>query len=1788
MHSSSDNFSDKSEIPESLFEIPKSELPPIQKRRVSEVGIRSIQLQFTPEQNELLAKTAIYAVKKIPNLDSADEQKIQTLLVKILLASGDISLEQRYSPHALDVRQQQIEALAEELAGVWNTLALFTPEEKQRGVEEKLIQLFKCIQPKNHEIFKETFTVIHAAQRMEALDLMFPLVEGTTITAEDFQSLIWTMLPLIDTGRSNLIKLATPTLKNMPTFLEKKFALQGLSRLNIEGADSEIVNGVVNLFTGCAYHSEANTIFEVLDEFALSTSVDMKGILALVSPFVRRGISISQRATLLALFSEIPTRRQEFATYAEEVLKALNLGNQHDIHLLKIIKKISSNDRETTCPSLVKLFENIHDPDEIHILLNTLEESPRSGFASVINHAASLVTNLPTGYQRSLFLFALEKIPPKQRSNDLFRDLVQSSLIQNLTPNDFYYLRSSYIIDLFGLISPGHKTLSVLQDIISCFNEVDDETTQKVIIALIASIPEEKQASFIYDATEYVDCLMKGLENDYERKILKNCIWQILMPKTFSSGDSTFADLELIAPICDSASLVQRGLAAAVMRSIPPENKTKETARQIVAHGTSLAHLWQIDAISYATTLLPPEQRTAENIGSLCLFFKGIESYTYQSNQEIKGFCALERPRPMTESPVIEKAFQDLSFLIQFDHCKEILDTLAAIPNQRMLEVINDVLSWLSMTNSIGECLELLAAMEKVSIEKKALAKQILQTLSPIPSLKNLIFLLKAITMIPIEQLNSSTFQAILDFIRVENNPSDKELENALEQMHLLFKKNKILFVEVIQQAVSLSSGNLSTCNAFLQVLSNIPNSQRKIVLDQARQLWDGMNSGLSLIMGSKNVRVRIVTMMAQLTPQQRTAVIERATAAKITTLNDDFKRLHIINIFCHLSVEQVSQQSIDALVTSLKEAEIQDLIFTEDLLSLSPIKTVETAQEAILFFKTNKNVSENTVAFNIASIFPTEQINLHLIKELVSRFKTMNYELTMAAKSIFNYLQDPQKSLESFDTICNFLKSCSQQDLQDINMAFKWIPRDRILAIIGEISTILKQTSPDIVSQLGRMSQEQRDALFSYPPLIEHFQDLHPILEVLFRIPAEHIPILLQRIMPPPSDFTDADLYADQLELLYLIPQKEFEGGANPYRHLILFIDALFMGNSTQLLRNDFLKILKSVPIDERMSFIDQAFYYLSDTTEFYEQHDIVFCLSTLTPKQRSALGTTLDLKGIAGSQRGTLLKIIGNLRGDYGENRELETRLIAWIRDLDLSKFPISMVLEKLPIKTITAFLDLFENTDDAQQEQITRNMMLLSPTRRANFLLNEPDKLKEESSKLFEEDTLVEESRHYLYDALGKTTDPTEASWISYYVLNAFNELKLKELDESNMDQIGEEALLYNAAVTSQHFTSEESLRDLTTPYTLYDYLQHEERTMPPLRVDLDPSTISEIGEEGEVLWSEKAAWDLDGLRSIASKRVKFTVDDLPKDIGQDILENMFKDFSTRVNGLMPDQKQAAENAIADTGMTIESARDSLLDDTKEIPKLLKVEGESSDRIENIVYYLYKIIQALKDESNELKPGCLLTPREEMLLALANSINACKIGQKDGITIYYNNLPLKYRLKEKKTEEYSLARFGQMMDQAFLSTIHDGLASDKTIKSLSPDNDLTQQSHDTLFLQNRLVLQIGDDHDLAFDPYSNCINPTLINTRLEALIKGAMQNCSIDTAVVRYQNAIAEGRKNNDFSYHDLETYVSGILPSEKKVAGWQGQYLAFNDDYTVCTGLTKAGALAVLKAAHYLKT
>lgn len=359
--------------------------------------------------------------------------------------------------------------------------------------------------------------------------------------------------------------------------------------------------------------------------------------------------------------------------------------------------------------------------------------------------------------------------------------------------------------------------------------------------------------------------------------------------------------------------------------------------------------------------------------------------------------------------------------------------------------------------------------------------------------------------------------------------------------------------------------------------------------------------------------------------------------------------------------------------------------------------------------------------------------------------------------------------------------------------------------------------------------------------------------------------------------------------------------------------------------------------------------------------------------------------------------------------------------------------------------------------------------------------------------------------------------------------------------------------------------------------------------PLMIDSNRSPYRLYHEMKRTLDEEKLIdkvpgklLNLSALREYAQKK-KYTIEDLPKGLPFKNFKELFQDLSKRVSQLSGAKQQQIYKFVKKhcLNQTIGQIKGNFLN-LSYTNGLFDVQGPPNQIIEASVFYIYTLLKCLCETKHEVKEDTVLTLREENLLHQSLQIALCPTGQRDGIAMCYNDLPIEYRSTENRELLAPAARARDLVFNSIQTVLHYAFSNFALLKKIDPQATIDQHPHNINFLKNRLHLQVGYKHVLNFDQHAGVINAKLKSAPLNVLLE-AFFDCVTDDMIINgLKNDIAHNLSNNEIRYNDL---ISLIETKVKLTHDNYPLFIIFDEETTKPLGVTHLGAVTLLRITQF---
>jgi hypothetical protein len=256
----------------------------------------------------------------------------------------------------------------------------------------------------------------------------------------------------------------------------------------------------------------------------------------------------------------------------------------------------------------------------------------------------------------------------------------------------------------------------------------------------------------------------------------------------------------------------------------------------------------------------------------------------------------------------------------------------------------------------------------------------------------------------------------------------------------------------------------------------------------------------------------------------------------------------------------------------------------------------------------------------------------------------------------------------------------------------------------------------------------------------------------------------------------------------------------------------------------------------------------------------------------------------------------------------------------------------------------------------------------------------------------------------------------------------------------------------------------------------------------------------------------------------------------------------------------------------GASFEAIKENVLGEGKLIASILSQRGQDDEPLSLTAMYLYSILERLAQENDTRQDGNL-SNREAMLLKFASMIRECRTGQADAIEQYYI-----YTINHAASSS-GQAKIEESVDLAIQMALKKVLSNEVFLREIIGEREIKQQSHQTLYLQNRYHKQIGLVHTLKFDANTGVLYDNLIEAGPLFVIETIKHHLHLHEEVASVLDRALKGPQG--ISYMEFVTYFEEIMDLKDKYE----QCFKFDEAFNVM-GLTPLAINKILKHLGYV--
>lgn len=602
-------------------------------------------------------------------------------------------------------------------------------------------------------------------------------------------------------------------------------------------------------------------------------------------------------------------------------------------------------------------------------------------------------------------------------------------------------------------------------------------------------------------------------------------------------------------------------------------------------------------------------------------------------------------------------------------------------------------------------------------------------------------------------------------------------------------------------------------------------------------------------------------------------------------------------------------------------------------------------------------------------------------------------------------------------------------------------------------------------------------------------------------------------------------------------------------HRPLISLFHAMPTGTQRRL---QLLYVINSIPSHERYEFCRIILPLLSHASRSdgnLDEMKIATDIASVPSDERKELADiTLSLsQGIASlNERGAVLKAVSSAPTNQRKNIALSASpYFTPLMNGDRRAYLIS----------ITSYLS--PQTIELIQKMKLPNQPFEFSMEVLEYWFQDPDVRK----------NIADDLEKYLLS----DSDAEKKYKLAKYILDT-NELFLGlDMDEP----------LMKAAELAWSISNPNALNETLNPYRIYRQLKAIVPTENFISLDPIPHSITVNDQQ------KKAYWNLDYLQEKGTLR-PLTVGDLPA-VSASIIEDTFTELEHRLANSPEPMKselkaEIASRSDAEVPTTLKQHRENMLGKPF-MRRTLKVGSKETDPIHIQQLQLYSILKVMEQRSNHRDADQCLSEREEMLLKLSESIRECPVGQRGGVSEFYDSLKVDDRVSlialPKAGPKGILERVVDDVMQKCLSNL---FRNDTVLRKYTktPDEQpVAQTSHQIHYVKNRLARQIGLRDSVQWDANTQVLSEALVLANpakiLQSFIEAFDPQIAIDSLIQESKEwlnkpsgfyvgvqELLENAIGKDLDY-------SKYLIADKETGEWK---------------LTQLGSVTVLRALGYL--
>lgn len=1622
--------------------------------------------------------------------------------------------------------------------------------DKRKELLEHLADIMKVFlsSAERHKLL-ESLSAFHSRERTDIADIIAhtkQLCEGLT-DLED-QSSVCEMLKAISkippNDRSDLVKHAIPLMKGVKgQFIEKILEVVGNCPPNQRGDIAVQMKPLLQLSKEASFRSWS--IKAVLK----MPSDERSDVISKSLPLLKYVDKRCQMSVLKFMGSIPRLNRITFVRLSKRYVKNDSYSNLRVMRVLKDL--IIANRLELIrCYDRLKKGES-HNANVFSDILNCLINVPGEEIGELINQVLFISRGIEVEDRDGLgkILEQLIKIPYEDRDEVISRSAPLLRLLNTV------HQKNAVICAVANL--PFGERASVLSIAIPLCRKCKHGSIMAEIIVAISEIPIDERWNFIEETK------------------------RLFLNEVPITGD-------LIKTFYKITSNQRKEIVQLILPMLKGENK--ENSNQII---------WLLHAVESL-----PSKNRKEVLALLEPLFKKCDL-----NNKIE----LIRHITHFSEDIITISIPILTpLLLTVEHScqrRSILETAAKIPFEELKDVLEKSLS---LVKDINYKEFVILAVHEIPLEvREELIKAALPLVKGMEDGSKIASILRALKAFPSNEREEAIKGACTLCKDTKYEYTLAEILKELSKIPQSQRSDVIAHVDALLQGVSNHYYYERT--DLVKAVAAIDQKERKNVLQAAAPLLKGVDGG--------KARAQIIVAITKIPPDEREEVIRIATTLIQQTLLK-MDPIDIISTILTISNEQrenVVSYVLPLLLGIEKGEQIVELLKAID--AILPLQRQEVMSKTLELMKgcvkgnyvitiiqllnqipqndrtdvilhatplfegvTNGNQKANII--KQVSLIPSNERN-----DVIHNFLVLMKNISLESSS-HKILQALHKIPIQFRPLVVEKAKPLMGKYSDFNVPTTILPAVYKLLLskeencIEQCTPLLKEVEifkekAEVLSEFAKVPLEDRDRLISIciPLFSNGGWDRVELLRSIARLPPENWDNIIYLASTLLKDSLSGKTWAKIIDTIFQIPAEQREDVVKRTAALKLK-DEYSKGQHGEYL----LKSIADIPSGERDQILELVRPLIKGIDRNFIRSEIINTIASMHPSERknvisksahwlAGLDTVLNNKLISPvleavhhfprDQRGTIHRTLGYF--------------LQGVRD---SEFRAKILIA-------------FSYLPPGSRETIVKQSQSLLPflTDQQKHLLLEvfgmvaPHKLKEaiktyaDNPKLLENDIVLN-----LFSA------SAEVRYASHeYLLKALEDAvpypqKLRKLAKNIVDLshsllVQEDHPLFQKAIEMLAVVDPDAMHNKKNPYKLHNSLKKIIETEP--LVDLSSSVVPINGKDVGIC--------IETFRKRAIKR-EFTYKDLPANVPRDGFKILYERLENRINDLSQREKSAVEKYITDSFINSLDVLKTQFLGKPVIISLLMASGKPDQLMEPTVFYLFSILDAVLKADSKLGERMLLSPQEELLLRVSCSINECPTGIRDGITNYYNKLPLEFRAGREEELRGPEAKVAHLADMSMQRLLGEVFASQELVKDISRSETISLMPHQTLYLKNRLHKQIGLNHRLILDFYSGTISDGLVDANLSLMMEAFFKQCTIEKMIAYLQKDVAETLQGKRIGYMDLlytiEPTILRIMKYAKLGPEKYSDYFVLDDDCKPL-GVTVEGALLVLLTLEYLK-